>query len=107
MSKCQTIAFLPEFSGCLVANPTCGYAVRFGFSYHCEHPNHLDFYPVNDPEVNLADLPNLYRELKEARRLQEQAGGEVALKTLPSARRPSERKRIADSKKAQSIAAHR
>jgi hypothetical protein len=69
--ECLTMPFLPEFSGCLVENPCCGFAVRFGFSYHCEHPNHKQFHPTEDSSVARVELPIIYRNLKEARRSQE------------------------------------
>jgi len=43
MDECVNKPMLPEFSGCLVEKPSCEFAVRFGFSYLCEHPKHKDF----------------------------------------------------------------
>ena len=68
MNECLTIPFLPEFSGCLVDNPDCTFAVRCGFSYHCEHPNHKDFHKKDPTPADRADLINRYKELKEFRR---------------------------------------
>jgi hypothetical protein len=68
MHECVTVPFLPEFSGCLVANPSCDFAVRCGFSYHCEHPNHKEFQAANRVSAEHADLPKRYKDLKESRR---------------------------------------
>jgi hypothetical protein len=72
MQDCLTMPFTPEFSGCLVETPTCRFAVRFGFSYLCEHPCHKDFF--QDPLLSSqhaerdVDHNELYRRLKESRR---------------------------------------
>ena len=68
MHECLTIPFMSEFSGCLVENPTCQFAVRFGFSFHCEHPFHQDFQTSDDRSIDHADLQQRYRDLREARR---------------------------------------
>ena len=68
MNKCATIPFLPEFSGCLVENPSCTFAVRCGFSYHCEHPHHTEYEAGSDNLYDRKDLPTYYRNLKESRR---------------------------------------
>ena len=65
---CLTILFLPEFSGCLVENPSCQFAIRCGFSFHCHHPNHREFHRSVDNSGEPIDLLNQYRELKEMRR---------------------------------------
>ncbi|BCS55935.1 hypothetical protein GSbR_12980 [Geobacter sp. SVR] len=64
MSECMTKPLLTEFSGCLVENPSCGFAVRFGFSYLCEHPRHKDFSLERSP----VDRNKLYNDLKISRR---------------------------------------
>ncbi len=69
MQTCMTIPFLPEFSGCLVENPACHFAIRCGFSYHCHHPNHADFHTIIDASVQPTDLPERYQALRESRRL--------------------------------------
>ena len=69
MSKCATIPFLPEFSGCLVETPSCNFAVRCGFSFHCEHPQHQEFHVGGDQPAVRKDLPHHYKSLKESRRL--------------------------------------
>lgn len=68
MKACLTKPIMQEFSGCLVENPSCRFAVRFGFSYICEHPNHKDFLTRNNESTHQLDHNKLYKELKEARR---------------------------------------
>ena len=65
MKKCLTKPLVAEYSGCLVETPACDFAVRFGFSYLCEHPRHADFHP--SPERQL-DHKALYNELRTSRR---------------------------------------
>ncbi len=65
MNECQTKPLLPNYSGCLVENPICNHAVRFGFSYICEHPNHKEFVVTETPDYE----PNAhYHTLRESRR---------------------------------------
>jgi hypothetical protein len=74
MSKCLTKPLLPQFSGCLVADPKCIFAVRFGFSFYCEHTQHEEF-KMNTPDsVNQSDHNEIYRELRDSRR-REYIGG--------------------------------
>ena len=71
MQECLTKPLTSAFSGCLVEKPTCNFAVRFGFSYLCEHPRHKDFFqnaPVSGQHADRADHNELYRNLKESRR---------------------------------------
>ncbi len=72
MQECLTKPLTPAFSGCLVEKPTCNFAVRFGFSYLCEHPQHKDFFqntPSSGQHADRAvDHNELYRSLKESRR---------------------------------------
>ena len=70
MHDCLTIHFLPEFSGCLVEKPSCQFAVRCGFSYHCHHPNHRDFHTTIHPSEEGVDLAKRYQALRESRRLE-------------------------------------
>ena len=65
MSECKTTPLLPKFSGCLVENPLCRHAVRFGFSYLCEHPNHKEYFTSATPKTEAAAH---YRNLRESRR---------------------------------------
>ena len=81
MDECLTIPFVPEFSGCLVETPSCHFAVRCGFSYHCHHPNHRDFHSTISTAGERIDLAKRYRALKEARRLKYLA--ELAKADLP------------------------
>lgn len=69
MDECLTIPFVPEFSGCLVENPACNFAIRCGFSYHCHHPSHKDFHSTIDSSGERIDLRKRYTQLKESRRL--------------------------------------
>lgn len=66
MSECLTKPILDEFSGCLVEKPSCEFAVRFGFSYLCEHPRHKDFNP--EPSRQDLDHNKLYSDLRVSRR---------------------------------------
>ena len=68
MEECLTKPLTTEFSGCLVETPACGFAVRFGFSYLCEHPRHKDFHPNRPLSGHQVDHNALYRDLKESRR---------------------------------------
>lgn len=44
MSNCHTKKLLfNEVSGCLVENPECCFAHKFGFSIVCRHPDHAKF----------------------------------------------------------------
>jgi hypothetical protein len=54
-----------DCSGCLVDNPACNFAVRFGFSYLCEHPQHMDFHDKSDHRL---DHNTLYNDLRKSRR---------------------------------------
>lgn len=51
MSKCQTKPLLPKYSGCLVDNPLCEHAVRFGSGFLCEHPKHKDFFTSEASQI--------------------------------------------------------
>jgi hypothetical protein len=68
MCECITKPINEIYSGCLVENPSCKFAFRFGFSYLCEHPQHKDFYPNNFPSKHHLDHNKLYEDLKESRR---------------------------------------
>jgi len=68
MRECQTKPLTTNFSGCLVKTPACEYAVRFGFSYLCEHPRHQDFHPSMSVPEQQVDHNALYKDLKESRR---------------------------------------
>lgn len=68
MSDCMTKPLMDEYSGCLVENPACKYAVRFGFSYLCEHPQHKEFYLNNSRSKQHLGQNEIYEELREKRR---------------------------------------
>ncbi|HEY4743844.1 MAG TPA: hypothetical protein VIH45_04240 [Desulfuromonadaceae bacterium] len=68
MEECLTKPLTPAFSGCLVDAPACTFAVRFGFSYLCEHPRHREFHPDAAATGHEVDHNALYRALKESRR---------------------------------------
>ena len=68
MRECLTKPITASFSGCLVETPACEFAVRFGFSYLCEHPRHKDFHPDMAASGPRVDHNALYRDLKESRR---------------------------------------
>ena len=70
MRECITKPILPEYSGCLIENPACDFATRFGFSYLCEHPHHKDFSLKNSPSGQHVDHNKLYSDLKESRRIE-------------------------------------
>ncbi len=68
MCECLTKPIMPDYSGCLVENPTCQFAVRFGFSYHCEHPQHMDFHMIDANFQHQKGHNERYRDLKESRK---------------------------------------
>jgi len=59
---------MPEYSGCLVENPTCNFAVSFGFSYLCEHPEHKYFHVKSANSTRHLDHNEIYKNLKEKRK---------------------------------------
>ncbi len=63
MSECITKPLVSNFSGCLVENPDCRFAVRMGFSYQCSHPDHKSFQGTSREE-----LKRRYDNLRESRR---------------------------------------
>jgi hypothetical protein len=64
METCRTKPLVANFSGCLVESPSCGHAVRYGFSFLCEHPNHYLFHAPDDQ----AELNAQYQRLRHTRR---------------------------------------
>lgn len=69
MKKCLTLALLySEASGCLVKNPACSYANKFGFSYLCSHPDHSKFNAVTTCVLSKSEAQELYEELRIKRR---------------------------------------
>ena len=72
MLDCLTRPLSSKYSGCLVEKPSCNFAVRFGFSFLCEHPQHKYFIqsmPISGHHTDhVVDHNELYRNLKESRR---------------------------------------
>jgi len=68
MCECMTKPIREEYSGCLVEEPSCKYAERFGFTYMCHHPQHKDFFLSNSPDKQHLDAASIYKGLKESRR---------------------------------------
>jgi hypothetical protein len=68
MGECLTKPILPEFSGCLVENPTCQFATRLGFSYLCEHPYHKEFHRGKESKPERIALSERYQLLRDERR---------------------------------------
>jgi len=68
MRECLTKPILPEFSGCLVENPVCRFATRFGFSYLCEHPYHKEFHRGKESKSERVALNERYQVLRDGRR---------------------------------------
>lgn len=74
MRECLTKPLTKSFSGCLVENPTCEYAVRFGLSYQCKNPRHKEFFLNAPSSAAAADLDDLYWYLKNVRRKEYSVG---------------------------------
>ena len=70
MKKCLVKRFTEEYSGCLVLYPKCQYAEKFGFSYHCTHPNHQKLVENTYSFKKSIEMILLYQELREIRREQ-------------------------------------
>lgn len=69
MNECLTTQFaLSEVSGCLVENPQCDYAHRFGFSFVCRHPDHASFRSLASGAMTKGDADTLYDTLRRNRR---------------------------------------
>lgn len=68
MSRCIVKPLTEEFSGCLKEEPGCPYAAKFGFSYHCQHPDHLKLAKDSLSSFDRVELYRRYRELRELRR---------------------------------------
>jgi hypothetical protein len=66
-SNCLT---KPMYGGCvcLADSQNCPFAVRFGFSFRCTHPDKADFYGHVKGEYTLDELRELSRRLKDKRR---------------------------------------
>lgn len=69
MKNCLTKKILfKEVSGCLVENPECGFAIRFGFSFVCSHPEHAQFHAHVVGVMTKDEAAKRYATLKQKRR---------------------------------------
>jgi hypothetical protein len=68
-SNCLT---RPMYGGCvcLADSMTCPYAVRFGFSFRCIHPDKSSFYGHIKGAYTVDELRNIEQRLKDARRVE-------------------------------------
>lgn len=64
---CLTKPFNGVFSGCLTENPDCPFAVGFGFSFHCTHPDRHRF-AAAAASLHQGELLERYGELRDRRR---------------------------------------
>lgn len=55
-------------SGCLVDEPECIYADKFGFSILCHHPEHLKFHAHAVGALTRIEADELYNSLRRRRR---------------------------------------
>lgn len=68
MEQCLTKPMiLADTSCCLVEHPTCGYAVKMGFSYWCRHPEHARFHGHATGRMTREQLGHQYRSLRQQR----------------------------------------
>ena len=69
MTQCLTKQLMfREASGCLVEKPECGYALKFGFSFVCCHPEHTKFHADVVGALTKKESGKLYDSLKRQRR---------------------------------------
>jgi len=68
MRECLTKPLIADYSGCMVKNPVCDFAVSFGFSYLCNNPRHKEFYAIRNSSGYKLDHNALYRDLRESQR---------------------------------------
>ena len=66
--ECMVKPINEEISGCLVETPGCDFAVVFGFSFHCLHPEHRRMAMDALTKHRGGDLLQRYCELRERRR---------------------------------------
>jgi hypothetical protein len=68
-SNCLT---RPMYGGCvcLADSMGCPFAVRFGFSFRCTHPDKASFYGHINGEYTLDELRDMDQRLKDIRRSQ-------------------------------------
>jgi hypothetical protein len=66
---CHTKKLLfSEVSGCLVENPECGFAHKFGFSFVCRHPDHAKFQVHVSGVMTRTEANERYDVLRQKRR---------------------------------------
>lgn len=60
----------PMYAGCvcLADSKDCPFAVRFGFSFRCTHPNKADFYGHLNGRYTMEELREMSQSLKNRRR---------------------------------------
>jgi hypothetical protein len=69
MNNCLTKKTLSsKYSGCLVEEPQCVFACKFGFSFECCHPDHTKFHAHTTNAMSLEAARNLYETLRQKRR---------------------------------------
>jgi hypothetical protein len=86
METCLTKSLMYlEVSGCLLENPTCCYANKFGFSYLCRHPDHAKFNAVTIGTLSNKQSAELYNELRKKRREEFLADQDETVRNLFSA----------------------
>lgn len=69
MKRCLTKqSIFKDVSGCLVENPECAFACKFGFSFMCAHPDHTKFHAHVTGDMTKDDARELYDILKRKRR---------------------------------------
>lgn len=69
MNNCHTKKLLfSEVSGCLVENPDCGFAHKFGFSFVCRHPDHTKYHIHISGCMTRDEANQRYEALREKRR---------------------------------------
>jgi hypothetical protein len=83
MRTCLTQLLLySEVSGCLLENPSCGHADKFGFSYLCRHPDHAKFNAVASGVLSKNESEELYIKLRNKRREEFLADQNEAVRNL-------------------------
>lgn len=69
MKTCHTKQLVfKEVSGCLVEKPECNYAIKFGFSYVCRHPDHDKFHVHVSGIMTRGEAIERYESLRLKRR---------------------------------------
>lgn len=83
MKQCLTKQLLfGEVSGCLVENPDCGFAHKFGFSFVCRHPDHKRFHAHASGVMTRNEIRERYDTLRQKRRYEFVAGLDEGSRSL-------------------------